>query len=255
MKATEAISVICHPNEKQTKERIAALEAATKPPYVLQYSADVPGDLQLKANGQIVNVEVKEISDLWASKQGHLGDQAAYLIADGHPAFVAVLGSLDEVLMACPWVSSEGGKAGRRTWDTRNQDMNSERALDACLGGLNLPMFYLSSMHSISYKYILSKAKAWLFDPNLAQWFSRFPVDVLAYRVLAAIPTIGDANAKGLLLEWGSIQNIANAPMQALADTKVNGRRLGPSKATTIQVALCGGPVMKEDIHRQGVTA
>ena len=251
----ERIDVLCSPNEKQTKERVDALGTACKEPYSLQYSADIPGDLQLRANGNIVNVEIKEISDLWASKQGHLGDQAAFLLADGHPAFIAVLGSLDEVLMACPWVSSDGGKAGRRTWDVRNQDMNSERALDACLGGLNLPIFYLSSMHSVSYKYILSKAKAWLYDPNLAQWFSRFPVDVMAYRVLAAIPTIGDAAARGLILEWGTIQNIANAPMTSLAETKVNGRRLGPSKATTIQKALCGGPVLKEDTRAVGARA
>ena len=121
------------------------------------------------------------------------------------------------------------------------QDLSTARAFCADLGACNVPVYFLSSNHLQSFPWILSMAKNILLGPNLASWLPRFPVDPEGYGILCSIPGIGDTVAKGLLQAYRGIEQIVNdckfGP-DGLADTKINGKKLGKSKASKIIRAM-----------------
>ncbi|MCK9571073.1 hypothetical protein M0R72_19145 [Candidatus Pacearchaeota archaeon] len=267
---SEPIHVLASPNEQQSPKRVAALWYAIENAPIFQWDGyeEIVGDLKFwkyweqkdgpryptRGNGDllIVNVEVKEINDLWASKEGkkgHLGDQVKNMLAEREPAFIAVLGSLDEVHRACPWVSSPGGKAAKRTDDNRLSDQNTERAMDADFEAVNIPVWYLSSNRELAYQYILSRVKNVLNGGNISQWMPRFPVDSRAYGALCMAVGVGDSTAKALLLEYGSIANLCTASLDDLASFKQDGRRIGPKKAEAIIKLLHSEVPSRNDPH------
>lgn len=180
-------------------------------------------------------VELKEIEDFWQSKStGHLGAQVISMIESGCSGMVAVFGTLQEVLENVPKVAAENGKPTRRSGKAVAQDINTARAFCADAMSCNVPVQFLSSKHEMAWAWILSLAKHSLSSPRMAVWLPRFPVDPAGYSILCSIHGIGHEAAMALLQEHGRISEIMVLSEDELADTKVNGRRLGPAKASLI---------------------
>jgi ERCC4-type nuclease len=203
----------------------------------LPCSAEVCDDCErenVDCSYNTVHVELKEISDFWSSKgTGHLGQQIMTMIQEGQPGFVAVFGSLQEVMAQVPKVKMDGRPKARTRQDIAG-DINTARALCADAAACGVPLFFLSTNYKQSFAWILSMAKNILTGPNMASWLPRFPVDPQGYSVLCSINGIGDVAAKGLLQAYGGIGQIANECKhnpEALAACKVNGKALGPAKA------------------------
>lgn len=224
------------------------------PAYELEGFAELPVDMvceRVQADkdwiSQKVYVELKEIPDFWASKStGHLGQQILEIVAQGQPGFVAVFGSLQEVLAGVPKVKLGSNPSGMKKPQARSQmdiqgDISTARAFCADSAGCGVPVFFLSRNHQQSFAWILSLAKNILTGPNMASWLPRFPVEPRGYQVLCSINGIGDVAAKGLLRAYGGIGQIANEAKfnpGALAACKVNGKALGKAKAAKIAEVL-----------------
>lgn len=189
-----------------------------------------------------VHVELKEIPDFWASKSsGHLGQQILGMVAAGSPAFVAVFGSLQEALEVVPKMKSDDGKPRPRTRVDIQSDISTARAFCADATACGVPLFFLSTNHQQSFAWILSMAKHILTGPSLASWLPRFPADPAGYGMLCSIRGIGHEAALALLQAYGGVEQIVDAvriDIDALADTPVNGKRLGAAKAGLIARAV-----------------
>jgi ERCC4-type nuclease len=185
-----------------------------------------------------VNIELKEISDFWQSKNtGHLGQQIMTMIAEGQPGVVAVFGSLQETMDQVPKIKSDHGRVQKRTHFDIASDANTARAMWGDAMACNVPIFFLSSNYETSFKWILSMAKNILCGPTMASWLPRFPVEPIGYGCLCSVPGIGDVAAKGLLQAYGGISQISNECKhnpEAIAALKVNGKALGKAKAAKL---------------------
>jgi len=282
--ATVAILITLDSNERGSERAKAlALAVGGDPAYELAGFAELPVDLQFHLHKECkkyeqdvacepcsmgpcvqdfrVNVELKEIHDFWQSKNtGHLGQQCLEMIAQGPPGFVAVFGSLQEVLSAVPKVKAVQNPSGMRKAQARSQmdidsDISTARAFCADLAACNVPVFFLDRDqdityggrtyhhpgHKLAFQWILSYAKHILTGPSLSSWLPRFPVEPRGYGVLCSVPGIGDVAARGLLEAYGSIGQIAHEAalnFDGLAATKVNGKAIGPAKARKLAEVL-----------------
>ena len=257
-------------NEKGSPRATALAQAVGgDPAYELEGFAELPVDMRLSQHTECekhgkdldcepcscgpcqqdfaVHVELKEIPDFWASKSsGHLGQQILEMVAAGQPAFVAVFGSLQEVLRAVPTQKALKNPSGCRKSQTRSQmdiqsDISTARAFCADAAGCGVPVFFLCRDHLQAFPWILSLAKNILTGPNMASWLPRFPVEPRGYQVLCSISGIGDVAAKGLLAAYGGIGQIVNEvkfnPV-GLAGCRINGKALGRAKAAKLAEVL-----------------
>lgn len=256
------ITILLDSNERGS-ERAKALDLAVggNPTYELAGFAELPVDMALKIRNedpirgtnlcniseQVVHVELKEIPDFWSSKNtGHLGTQILEMIAHGSPGFIAVFGSLQEVLESVPkmkmWENMSGcKKPQRRSQMDIQSDISTARAFCADATACGVPLFFLSTNHQQSFAWILSMAKNILTGPNLSSWLPRFPAEPRGYGVLCSIPGIGDVAARCLLETYGGIGQIAHEAVlnfDGLAATKINGKALGPAKARRLAEVL-----------------
>lgn len=264
------ITILLDSNERGSERAKAlALAVGGDPTYDLRGFAELPVDMQFHLHKECkkyeqdvacepcghgpcvqdlrVNVELKEIPDFWQSKNtGHLGQQCLEMIAHGSPGFIAVFGSLQEVLESVPkmkmWENMSGcKKPQRRSQMDIQSDISTARAFCADATACGVPLFFLSTNHKQSFAWILSMAKNILTGPNLSSWLPRYPVEPRGYGVLCSIPGIGDVAARGLLQAYGGIGQIAHEAalnFDGLAATKVNGKAIGPAKARKLAEVL-----------------
>ena len=170
-------SILLDSNERGSERAKAlALVVGGDPTYELQGFAELPVDMQIRqvgysGAGTICNVELKEIPDFWQSKSsGHLGQQCLEMIAQRQTGFVAVVGSLQEVLAGVPKMKmGEGKPRGRSQMDIAS-DISTARAFCADMAACGVPVHFLSSNHEQSFRWILSYAKHILTGPNLSSW-------------------------------------------------------------------------------------
>lgn len=260
-----AILITLDSNERGSERAKAlALAVGGDPAYELAGFAELPVDMQFHLHKECkkyeqdvacepcghgpcvqdlrVNVELKEIPDFWASKgSGHLGQQVLEIVAQGQPGFVAVFGSLQEVLQGVPKMKMGEGKPRARSQMDITSDISTARAFSADLAACGVPVHFLSSNHEQSFRWILSYAKHILTGPNLSSWLPRFGVEPRGYGVLCAIPGIGDVAARGLLEAYGGVGQIAHEAalnFDGLAATKINGKALGLAKARKLAEVL-----------------
>jgi ERCC4-type nuclease len=264
------ISILLDSNEKgSARAKALALAVGGDPAYELAGFAELPVDLQFHLHKECkkyeqdvacepcghgpcvqdlrVNVELKEIPDFWQSKNtGHLGQQCLEMIAQGPPGFVAVFGSLQEVLESVPkmkmWENMSGcKKPQRRSQMDIQTDISTARAFCADATACGVPVFFLSTNHQQSFAWIISMAKNILTGPNLSSWLPRFPVEPVGYGVLCSIPGIGDVAARGLLEAYGGVGQISHEAkynLDGLASCRVNGKALGKAKASKLAEVL-----------------
>lgn len=259
------ISVLLDSNEKGSdRAKALALAVGGDPTYDLQGFTELPVDMQFHLHKECqkyeeavacepcsmgpcvqdlyVNAELKEIPDFWSSKNtGHIGTQILEMIAHGSPGFIAVFGSLQEVLAGVPKMKMGEGKPRARSQMDIASDISTARAFCADATACGVPLFFLSTNHQQSFAWILSMAKNILTGPNLSSWLPRFPAEPRGYGVLCSIPGIGDVAARCLLQAYGSIGQIAHEAalnFDGLAATKINGKALGPAKARRLAEVL-----------------
>jgi hypothetical protein len=250
----QKISISLDSNERGSPRATALAQAVGgDPTYELEGFAELPVDMALSRLMEepdiysTVHVELKEIPDFWASKgSGHLGQQVLEMVAQGQPGFVAVFGSLQEVLESVPkmkmWENMSGcKKPQRRSQMDVQQDLSTARAFCADAAGCGVPVHFLSQSHEQSFRWILSYAKNILTGPNMASWLPRFPVEPRGYQVLCSISGIGHESALALLRTYGGIAQISSEarlnPL-GLSGCMINGRALGKAKAAKIAEVL-----------------
>ena len=220
--------------------RADALKTALPSDFIFDGFADLPCDLLIEdidpcgddvATHHPVYVELKLIPDLWTSKNsGHLGEQIGKMTQMGFPGFVAVFGSVDEVLAATPEFSFVGGRKKYRDWKTKAIDMDTLRALSGDAKGCNIPIHYFSKNEIITFKFIFSYARNIINGPDIYQWLPHADSRYAAKSMLCMIPGIKNTIATTLLDTFGSVSNIANQSVEELQ--KIRG--IGPSKAKKI---------------------
>lgn len=233
-------------HNESTSPRPTALQKALGTQYEWGGFADLEVDYRVTDGTHSVDIEAKELDDLWASKRDHLGPQILGIVATGNIGFVAVFGSLTEALQAVPKVKSDVNPSGIRKTHARSQmdivqDLSTMRAFCADAMGCNVPVHFLSKNHQQSFQWMLSYAKNILTGPNMASWLPRFPADPAGYGMLCSIRGIGHEAALALLQAYGGVEQIVDAvriDIDALADTPVNGKRLGAAKAGLIARAV-----------------
>ncbi len=251
------IQILLDSNERGSERaRALALACGGDPAYNLCGFAELPVDMRLvvrdedpirgsdlcNISEQAVNVELKEIPDFWSSKaSGHLGQQVLGMLQAHEPGFIAVFGSLQEVLEQVPKIKMGEGKPRHRSQMDIASDVNMARAFCGDAAACGVPVHFLSRSHEQSFRWILSYAKNMLTGPSLASWLPRFAVDPVGYGILCSIPGIGDQAAKGLPQQYATVAAIVNDckfEPEELANTKINGKRLGPTKAGKIIRAM-----------------
>ncbi len=247
MSAAAKIQILLDSNERGSERaRALALACGGDPAYKLCGFAEILVDMRLELpdpeelmSRAAVNVELKEIPDFWSSKaSGHLGQQVLGMLQAHEPGFIAVFGSLQEVLAQVPKIANGGGHPMKRGQMAIAQDINTARAFSADAAACGVPVHFLSSSHEQSFRWILSYAKNILTGPSLASWLPRFFVDPAGYGILCSIPGIGDTVAKGLLQQYPSVAAIMSIESGELANVMINGKRLGPARARKIFKAM-----------------
>lgn len=229
------------PNETNSPERIAdlmkAIESFKGQIVYAGKDSEQPADLCLKSQNKQIHVECKDTNssnDLWASMDGHLGDQGIALLDEFSESFVIVLGSLDKCLAEVPTMTTrnEGGQQKTRWAGKDLQESNKTllRAIGADFYGSCIPILFLSSDRVLSFKYALSYGKNRLLGANPFQWSSPYRGKAGKIKALMGARGIGAKNAEALLKHFGSIHNLALADYDALQ--KCEG--IGPERAIAI---------------------
>jgi hypothetical protein len=219
------------PNENNTPARVSDLDLAIKSfgSQIQRISDDAkqPADIMMRLGSRYIHIEVKEISDLWASKQGHIGDQLIKLIDETNEAFIIVLGSLEEARSEVPNLTTTRNPGGNKThWVNpriQAQNQTTLRALAAdCLGEC-IPMFYLSRDRVLSFKEALSYGKARFMGGDPFQWTSRHKGKARKIRALMG-NGIGMKNAETLLDHFKTVRNVSHASYDDLIAVSGIGR-------------------------------
>jgi hypothetical protein len=200
-------------------------------------AANLPYDLLLEGNGVKIGVEVKEVEDLWASlpPRGHLGRQAMSLAVECNYAYVAVLGSLDDVREAIPAIYMTVDGPVEKTED---QLSKSEDLLMAILGdirSLGVTPIFLSRDPIFSYRTLLKYCIHDILDDPPISLLCKPLKNMSAINMLSNLPSIGWERADELISQFGSVHGfmtVAQACLDSgdftrLEDIKINNRKLG----------------------------
>ena len=202
-------------------------------------AANIPYDLLLEGNGVKVGAEIKEVADLWASlpPRGRLGRQAMDLAVTCDHAYVAILGSLDDVREAIPaiYMTPEGPVE-----KTEDQLSKSEDLLLAILGDikeLGVTPIFLSRDPIFSYRALLKLMTHDIIDDPPISLLCKPLKNMAAINMLSNLPSIGWERAEALLGQFGSVAEFMMAAQECcesgdytlLEETKINNRKLGKS--------------------------
>lgn len=229
------IDVYMDSNESQSfRANRLAVATLDRPEFNLCGFKNLPVDLRFEYGDRAYNVELKEVADFWQSKNScRLGQQVMTMISLGEPGMVVVFGSIDEVVRNVPRMQNDGIVATYRDKDDMQADLNTARAMVADVMACNVPVWFMSYDHDLSFQWLLSHVKHVFQGPNMASWLPRFPVDPTGYCILASIPGIGNVTAIGLLQRYETVMDILEDPN--LEEAVINGRKLGASKASKIR--------------------
>lgn len=228
-------------NENNTPERVKDLVKAIESfkGQIVRISDDPkqPADICMKTRDKQIFIEVKDTNscnDLWASMDGHLGDQGIALLDEFSEAFVIVLGSLDKCLAEVPTMTTKIEHGQQKTrWagkDLQESNKTLLRAIGADFYGSCIPILFLSSDRVLSFKFALSYGKNRLLGANPFQWSSPHRGKAGKVKALMGARGIGAKNAEALLQHFGSIRNVALAGYEDLK--KCPG--IGPERAIAI---------------------
>jgi ERCC4-type nuclease len=81
--------------------------------------------------------------------------------------------------------------------------------------------------------YTLSAVEDYFAQPSICEYLRKDKSNGVQVAMLCMVPGIGATTAVELIKTYGSIRALMGVPEETLAETKINGRKLG-KKATEI---------------------
>lgn len=200
-------------------------------------ATNLPFDLLLEGNNLKIGVEVKEVADLWASlpPRGHLGLQVMSLAVECNHAYIAVLGSLDDIREAIPAIYMTVDGPVEKTED---QLSKSEDLLLAILGDikeLGVTPIFLSRDPIFAYRTLLKYCIHDIIDDPPVSLLCKPLKNMHSINMLSNLSAIGWERADELITQFGSVHEfmvvaqscLDSGDFTVLEEIKINNRKLG----------------------------
>jgi hypothetical protein len=228
------IDVLMDSNESshdRFKEIKAAVEAHGKL-FLWKGFDEIPVDVRFIDHElkRFLSVELKEPADLVGSVlSGHLAKQVLTLQTAQEPGFIVCLGSVSKTYDSVPKVL-HGQYRGKKVIE---QDFGRVRHFCSASNAAGYPVFFWDRF---APELILSTAYDLINNADVYEFLPKSRDDITEVAMLCLIPTIGPTIAKQLYLKYGSIRKIMDASEEDLAETKINGKRLGKKASEIVKV-------------------
>ena len=231
------IRVMMDSNE-QNSQRAKDLERIVKDHsdvYIWDGFKELPVDVRCQdiCSGRYVSIELKEPADMVASVLGgHLAQQVTALQSAQEPAMIAVLGSMYTVFREISPMA--GGKY--RGKDLIQRDFGRITDFCATSFGEGYPVFFWDINWA---SMMLHHVQKYFKNGSICEFLKKDKNNPVAIAMLCMIPGVGASTAEALIKEYDSISVLTMATIPTLAETKINGKKLG-KKAEVIWKALNG---------------
>jgi len=200
--------------------------------------AELLFDVLLTGNGKKVGAEVKEIHDLFGSlpPRGRLGRQCMDMAVTCDTAYLAIMGSQDDVIANLPKVYRD--KNNDLLERTEEQLIKDEEMLLAILGDIKelgiVPLF-LSRNPILAYRTLLKYMTHDITDEPPITLLTKPYKNMHAQNLLANLPGLGWERSTEIIKQFGSVTKFMMVAQQCLdtdnylpiEEIKINGRRLG----------------------------
>jgi hypothetical protein len=221
-------------NEKTSKRAPMMQEAvdAHKKLYSWGGFADLPVDVRVRdtTSFKTYSIELKEPADMVSSVlSGHLAKQILSIQSSQEPGCVVVLGSVSKTFDSIPKVI-RGQYRGKVQL---SQDMGRIRHFCTASASVGYPVYFYDMFAA---EFILSTAYDYLTGKDVYGYLPKDSNTIVEISMLCMIPGIGETVAKQLYLKYGSIRKIMDASEEDLAETKINGKRLGKKASEIVKV-------------------
>lgn len=229
------IEVMVDSNEAQW-DRVAELEkavAAHPDRYSWRGVAELPVDLRFREQSthRCISVELKTPEDMVNSvTNGHLAMQMLSLREAGEIGFVVVTGSMKDTLAAIPRYTT----AGRRTQPEVYGIFGQIRHFASAAYADGYPCFFWDFSWS---QQLLAHINALFTVPTMLPYLQKNKQSLTGAAMLCMVPGVGATTAQGLIEAFGSLRGVMAATEAQIANTVVNGRKIG-KKASAIVEAL-----------------
>ena len=228
------ITVLMDSNE-QTHDRAKTIKEAVDAHgdlFLWKGFGEIPVDLRFidYEAKKFLSVELKEPADLVGSVlSGHLAKQVLSLQTAQEPGFIVCLGSVSKTYDSIPKVL-HGQYRGKKVIE---QDFGRVRHFCTASYAAGYPVFFWDKFAA---ELILATAYDQITNADVFGFLPKSKDDITEVAMLCLIPTIGPTIAKQLYLKYGSIRKIMDAKEEELAETKINGKRLGKKAAEIVKV-------------------
>jgi ERCC4-type nuclease len=195
---------------------------------------ELPVDCRFQdmCSGRYISVELKETADLVSSViTGHLAQQTVVMKSAGEPGFVVCIGSMDKVFHDIPPIA--GGKY--RGKDQILRDFGRIKTYCSTSYAEGYPvMFWDTDWAGMMLHHIQDYFK----QSSICEFLHKDKREIVPVAMLCMIPGIGATTARAIIESFKSLKNMYSVSEQDLAEVKVNGKRLGSSKAKKVLEAL-----------------
>jgi len=228
-------------NEKQSS-RVAILRDVCKAYFKNKISvseADISVDLKLSSDSKIVMAELKQLDDVFGSlpPRGRLGKQCMDMAIEADYAYLAILGSEDELREAMPRFSST--REGIR-WKNDFRLMHDEDILLHILGeikSLGIDIQFLSRNPFLAFRTLLKFMISDIVDDPPISLMTKPHRGMHAVNMLSNLPGVGWERASEIIKQFGSVTAFMIEAQQCceaddftkLEEITINGRKLGKS--------------------------
>jgi hypothetical protein len=210
----------------------------------------------------VFQAELKLPSDYVSTvlgNDGHGAMQYLDMAEAGHRCMFLVLGSDWEVSRAIEESLIGAGYKGSELAFQKLDYENRIRNFEAQAFGLYAPVFRWSIdkrklpdenlRWPDPYKRLLSAAHKVLTGASMAGYGPRPKDHERQIFSICVARNIGPKIGTALMADYGSIANLCSASLNDLAEFRIDGRRIGPAKATSLVMLLHGEIPGKMDIH------
>jgi hypothetical protein len=227
------ISISMDSNEQKSRRAEAIYNVVKKHKDTFRWEnfAELPVDIRFQSeDSRYLNCELKEADDLVSSVlSGHLATQVTMMKEANVPGFIVCIGSVESTLATVPTVMP--GK--RRAREEVLRDCSRIKHFCATSYTEGYPVFFWDTDWSTM---ILYHAADHFNNPSVCDFLKKKGSPVQE-AIISMIPGIGGTTARVLIDQYGTIRNLSLATVEVLAETKINGKKLG-KKAEIVYKAL-----------------
>ena len=229
------IRVLMDSNEQNSDRATEIQNAVTRysDDFAWEGYSEIPVDLRFQDldTRRYISVELKTASDLVSSVlSGHLARQVIMLHDSGEPGFIVCTGSKKEVLGSVQPIKD--GKYRGKEQIFKDFGRIEEFCADAYSNGY--PVFFWDVNWA---KQTLKCVKSFISQPSICKHIPKPKNMLVPVAMLCMIPGVGAATAEELIRRYSCIELLCSVTQETLAETKVNGKKLG-KKADVIWRAL-----------------